>query len=892
MKPFCLLLLLIGITAARSETASAPVPAREVVIVFKTHFDIGYTDMASNIVRRYQTTMIDSALNVVDRNRNLPPAQQFAWTLPGWPVSKILEDWPGQSPERKARLLQAFQEKRFLVHALPFSMHTELLELEDLVRGFDYSSKVSRSLGLELPRDAKMTDVPCHSWIMPTLLIHAGVDFLHLGCNAASSSPQVPPLFWWESPDGSRLLTMYTAEGYGTGLVPPANWNHKTWLALIQTGDNHGPPTPEEVSALLKEAVEKLPGVKVRIGRLSDFADAIRAEKPELPVVRGDMPDTWIHGPMADPAGSQLARQFRLRISQAESLHTLLKLWGIPVEDVTAKINKAREQSLLYGEHTWGGAQYWVTQYGSGTKWGYGDSWKNDRAKGRFQHLEDSWAEHSAYIQNASNIVEPILEADLRTLAKSVSVEGPRVVIYNPLPSLDRGGIVSVKGIPQNVHHLKRLSDNELIPVAHENGIAQFSIKEVPPMGVSTLIPAEGASENTTLKTDTNASTLENRWWTLRVDSTRGVITSLVDKKSGREWADPGAPQGLGQYLYQRFDADQVKAYVKDYVKIDADWAVNELGKPAMPPASQIPAINASPSRFTLRLEQNAVSASAILSAPASGAISNGIVTRVTLYEEFPYIDIETTLQGKPADPWPEAGWLCLPFKIDSPKFRLGRLGSVVDPSTDIVPGCNFDIMAVNTGLTVTGEDGTGIGICAMDNPLISLGTPGCWRYSKVWSPRPSRVYVNLFNNQWTTNFRMWNEGSWTSRVRLWRVESPAKPEDLTVPSEEARSPLMATWEDGPAGTNVSNACGLYVSKKGVVVTAFGPNPNGSGLVLRLWDESGITGPCHVLLPAHLEAQAKPVDLRGQPVDMKFEASGNRLEWKMNAFSPATFELR
>ena len=30
--------------------------------------------------------------------------------------------------------------------------------------------------------------------------------------------------------------------------------------------------------------------MKVRIGRLSDFGDAIRAEKPELPVVRGDMP--------------------------------------------------------------------------------------------------------------------------------------------------------------------------------------------------------------------------------------------------------------------------------------------------------------------------------------------------------------------------------------------------------------------------------------------------------------------------------------------------------------------------------------------------------------------------------------------------------------------------
>ena len=43
-----------------------------VVVVFKTHFDIGYTDLASNVVQRYRTRMIDDALQVVDRSRALP----------------------------------------------------------------------------------------------------------------------------------------------------------------------------------------------------------------------------------------------------------------------------------------------------------------------------------------------------------------------------------------------------------------------------------------------------------------------------------------------------------------------------------------------------------------------------------------------------------------------------------------------------------------------------------------------------------------------------------------------------------------------------------------------------------------------------------------------------
>ena len=123
--------------AARAEEPRV----EEVIIVFKTHFDIGYTDMAAAVVERYRTSMIDQALEVVERNRDLPPEQQFVWTIPGWPMHKILEDWPGQSAERQKRILAAFKDGRFVVHALPFSTHTELLELEDLVRGLGNASQ-------------------------------------------------------------------------------------------------------------------------------------------------------------------------------------------------------------------------------------------------------------------------------------------------------------------------------------------------------------------------------------------------------------------------------------------------------------------------------------------------------------------------------------------------------------------------------------------------------------------------------------------------------------------------------------------------------------------------------------------------------------------------------
>ena len=43
------------------------------------------------------------------------------------------------------------------------------------------------------------------------------------------------------------------------------------------------------------------PNAKVKIGRMSDFYNSIIKENPQLPIVKGDMPDTWIHGFMSMP---------------------------------------------------------------------------------------------------------------------------------------------------------------------------------------------------------------------------------------------------------------------------------------------------------------------------------------------------------------------------------------------------------------------------------------------------------------------------------------------------------------------------------------------------------------------------------------------------------------
>src|SRR6478609_8233128 len=323
---------------------------KDVIIVYKTHFDIGYSELVQQVVHDYRTSMADQVLAAIDVNSSQPKEKQFVWTVSGWPMKQIL--WDGQVPERKSKIEKAIADGNLTVHALPFSMHLESAEPEDLVRGLNFSSTLARKFGKPLSISAKMSDVPSYSWFIPTLLTNAGVKFYHMGGPQVNMDYGLPPFFWWEGPDGSRLLTLYN-NGYGNDPLPPANWPYKTWLHISMTGDNQGPPSPETIAKDL--AYYKSLGINAKVGKMDDFADMIMKEDlSKLPVVRSDMGDVWIHGTMSMPEATKLAQNIRPSIGGLDELSTLEANWGIYRPDLRKTIGDAYENSLLYSEHTWG----------------------------------------------------------------------------------------------------------------------------------------------------------------------------------------------------------------------------------------------------------------------------------------------------------------------------------------------------------------------------------------------------------------------------------------------------------------------------------------------------------------------------------------------------------
>ena len=759
-----------GLNARAAEVPARPVSVTDVWVVFKTHFDLGFTDLPENVFEKYRVTMMEGALKVIEENRHQPPEMRFVWTVPGWPLERVILGRQ-QDPQRRRRIEQAIREGSLAVHALPFSMHTESLELEDLVRGLHYSAQLCRDYGRRLPIAAKMTDVPEHSWVLPTLLAHAGVEFLHLGCNAASQYPRVPPLFWWEGPDGSRVLCDY-APTYGSGIVPPQDWPAKNYLAMIMKGDNVGPPSPAEVDRLRQQADRELPGVRIHFGTLDDFAKAVDAEKPDLLVVRGDTPDTWIHGLMSMPDTTKIARNIRPLEPALDSLDTHLRAYGLTTTPLAPALAEAYENSLLYGEHTWG------STWRGGPSHLFGDAWKKwlaDAAQetspgGEKKKWLKTFDDKRAYIRKTEAIVDRELRTRLALLAKNVKVDGRRMVVWNALP-WPRSGIVEIPGRPGKWIYA------EGVPA---NGYKTFSLDARPDAAESPAVAAD---------------TLDTPFYRVAFDTQRGGIASLVEKKTGRELVDKASPYALGQFLHERFSSNEVmERFFKRYSRMRGGWALEDFAKPGMPGPDQVPYRAVSPSGWVASVRRAALADMATLTAADTKGLAKGYTLTFTFPHHAPLVDVAWSVGDKVGNTLPEGGWLCFPFAIAQPKFTLGRLGAPIDPAKDIIAGANRHLYGVSTGVSLRGRDQSAVSLCPIDSPLVSLDKPGLWCWSMDFVPQTPTVFVNLYNNMWNTNFPLWQDGSWCERVRFWPTS------DLVVPAWEARVPLLAAVAEGPAG--------------------------------------------------------------------------------------------
>src|SRR5262249_6541153 len=215
------------------------VEIEDVHLVFKTHLDVGFTDFARNVVAEYFTCFVPRALRVAEVLRQAERPERLVWTTGSWLIYEFLEQ---AEPAARRRMEAAIVAGDIAWHGVPFTVHSELMDPDLFAYGLGLARELDRRFGRETIA-AKMTDGAGHTRGILPLLAQAGIRFLHIGVNPASTAPEVPPVFVWRDAGGTEVIVMYDQHYGGFGRVPGS----PAALAIEHTDDNAGPPTIDAV---------------------------------------------------------------------------------------------------------------------------------------------------------------------------------------------------------------------------------------------------------------------------------------------------------------------------------------------------------------------------------------------------------------------------------------------------------------------------------------------------------------------------------------------------------------------------------------------------------------------------------------------------------------------
>lgn len=272
---------------------------KKVIVVSKTHLDLGFTDYAENIKMQYINTFIPQAIELANKVNN-GENKNFVWTTGSWILNQALK----LSDENGRKMLEtALKNGDIAPHAMPFTLHSEVLDYDTFDYGLSIVDEIDK-ISCHKTIAAKMTDVPGHTKGIIKLLAGHGIKLLHIGVNGASALPELPECFLWKS-DGYEIVVIYSG-AYGGAFKSEFT---EEILYFDHTLDNHGAPSPEKVTDKINLIKQQYPGYQVAAGTLDEYAQAIWEQKDKLPVYEGEIGDTWIHGSATDPYKSACLRE-------------------------------------------------------------------------------------------------------------------------------------------------------------------------------------------------------------------------------------------------------------------------------------------------------------------------------------------------------------------------------------------------------------------------------------------------------------------------------------------------------------------------------------------------------------------------------------------------------
>jgi len=370
---------------------------KDVLVLFKTHLDMGFTNFSKNIVDKYIYESIPKAIEVGNALKN--SSTPFVWTLGAWMVNEALKN------DKDGSVDKAIRDGIIVWHALPFTTHTELMNK----KLFEESLKISKRLDEKYNKKtiaSKMTDVPGHTIGMVPIMSDYGIKFMHIGVNPATPLPDVPQIFRWKCNDKS-IVVMYQKE-YGD-----CEEFDDFVIYFAHTGDNSGPQSAQEVVEIYEKIAMEYPDCNVIAATLDDVAKRV-LKMENIPVLEKEIGDTWIHGAGTDP----------LKLSKYRNL--LRKINNMDLDDIDLT-----DSLMLVPEHTWGKD---IKTFFSNKKDFTASQMEKIKDSFEYNDVMASWEEQREYVYRAEKILGVENEyqvklPDLNDALECENIEEPSIEI-------------------------------------------------------------------------------------------------------------------------------------------------------------------------------------------------------------------------------------------------------------------------------------------------------------------------------------------------------------------------------------------------------------------------------------------------------------------------------
>jgi len=814
-------LLLDGKSYVRAERLT-PKRKLTVYVVPHTHLDIGFTDYQPKI-EELQNRNLDRLLEEMRHDADM------RFSLDGvWLAEQYLRT---RSPAAQKEFLEAVRAGRISIPAQYANLMAGGASLETLIRSTYAGRALNRAAGSQ-NNYANITDVPAYPWSYASVLGAAGVKYFAAGAND-DRGPQ--PLygrwqtrspFWWQGPDGAKVLMAYTRQYSNLWFVcglPPREAGCRDGLpTLLQTFESPGyRPDVVLMFGSQLENTDLIPGEgefvrawnakyawpRLQLATFRDYFETVEKKfGDQLETVRGDFGPYWEDGIGTDAQFAALYRETESRAQSVEKLSSLAALqkseWAPPLEG----LRRLWRDLMLYAEHT------------------YTSSGGYSRPESE-QSVRQIETKHF-HVSDARETAHWIAQESMSRLLESIRIEPPAMVVFNSLGH-ERSGLVEI-----DLSNGAQLVDSGTgQPAALEslragNGYrrVRFLAGRVPAMGYR-VYRIESSQTTAASPQPRPANSVENEFYRVTVDPNRGGVSGVYDKQAGRELVDPKSPYLFGQYMYVAGGDNTRLIHISEHLP-NANLTVS--------PAAAAAAVNAVATPWGQSLNYR-----------VSGLHAPRIDVEIRLFDGEKKIEIVNRFQKEPVND-KEAIYFAFPFAAAQPEFEYEGQNGTVNPARDELAGGCREWYAAGHWARVSGG-GISAAVIPIDAPLVTFGDINRGLWPEKFEPKSSAIFSYALNNYWHTNFPRVQSGEFTFR---YVVTSGARLDQayLSRLGRESLTPL----EVGELARNdkvglrgslpAMPASFLGLNGDGVELETLKPAEDGEGHIVRLLETAGREG--------------------------------------------------